>query len=299
MKISIIYVNYYSSEYLIRSINSIVEKIKNIDYEFIIINNSIDDQIEINNSLNKITTVINSENNIGFGSANNEAVKYAKYDYLMFINPDTEITVDFIAPIIQFIANNKGAAICSPGLVYGNLKYQNSTGFNYGLIFDMMEALWIMPAYRAAVKIYYKYSRKEIFETGWISAACMIIKKETFDKLKGFDENIYLNYEDIDICLRAVKAGFKNYYFKGFRCIHYDHKSFGRNYEKLITTRYKSKFYLSGKYFGKTGYFISRLVNIAGILMKYFLLLPLFPVKSAKSKRSGYLKSLLLYTNGY
>ena len=109
MDVSIIYVNYNSSNLIINSINSVIELTNGVSYEIIIVDNN--SHTEEKNKLknycnNNNITLIESNKNLGFGKANNLGSKYAKGEYLFFLNPDTYLINNAIKELFIFASKN-------------------------------------------------------------------------------------------------------------------------------------------------------------------------------------------------
>ena len=96
MKVSVIIVSYNCKAFLDYCIQSVIKALNNIDGEIIVFDNSsLDGTVEFIESKNYNLRLIKSENNIGFSKANNNAAKFAKGEFLFFLNPDTIIPVSY------------------------------------------------------------------------------------------------------------------------------------------------------------------------------------------------------------
>lgn len=295
--ISTIYVNFLSKDNLLNSIESFKDCIDLAPYEFIIVNNSYEkfEFSEINQ--NYRINVINSQKNIGFGAANNLAVTNSDSEFILFLNPDTLFVEDFADHILQFIHRNPKAGACAPMLVYEDGKYQDSTGFRFGFLYELIEALMIIRINRWFRKR--AFLKKSIlntpFKVGWVSAACLLIRRSAFEKLKGFDEDFFLNYEDLDLCRRLEDAGYENYYFPQFKCVHLDHRSFGKDYEMLVFSRYKSRVIFAEKHYNFLQRQVIRVIHILTILLRIISGYMIFRGEERKSRLKGYYRALQLY----
>jgi GT2 family glycosyltransferase len=298
MKISIIIINYHTSEYVRNCILSVINCVNRPELEFIIVNNDPSDST-LNDVLKDLpqTSLIESRHNIGFGAANNLAVKNTDSEYVAFINPDTLLIEDFLSPIIEFISQNRFAGACAPMLLYENGGYQNSSGFRMGPFYEILEAFMIIPLYREiAAKRYLKITGTEKFhKVGWLSGACMIMKRKVFVEVGGFDESFFLNYEDIDLCRRLEDKGYENFYFPDLRCTHLDHRSFDVNYEFLVFTRYQSRKIYASNHYSRFTRIIVHLAHILGLLLRLILVNFKYKNVELSGRRAGYLKSLKLF----
>ena len=294
MDISVIIINFQSEDLIKSCLNSLKKVFGNEAAIYIVDNSEDSSKLDELHSFNKNITVISPGNNIGFAKANNIAANQTKTEYLLFLNPDTVILEDFLSPILNFIEQNKNIGACAPMLVYENMKYQSSTGFRAGTAYEFLEAFMLITIFRKL----FRFIKRRFFknglpiEVGWVSAACMILRKDVFDKVSGFSEDYFLNYEDIDLCRRIEDAGYKNYYFPAQKCVHLDHRSFKNNFEVLITSRYKSRLIYSKKYYSFTTAFLVRIMHLAGLFLRISCSPFIFRGIERKKRLSGYLKSL-------
>ena len=301
MDLSIIIVNYNVPNEVNECLKSINKVLKGINFEVIIIdNNSTDKSIyDAVKDYYKINLIALDEN-VGFGRANNKGVENANGNYILFLNPDTILIQDFITPIIDFIEKNKDIGACAPMLTYPDNSYQSSTGFKMGLLYEFLEAFMLIGAVRRIMKSRFLKRRDDIIpvKVRWLSGACLIIKKSVFEKVGGFTEDYFLNYEDIDLCRKLELAGFSNYYFPYLKCIHSDHKSFGKNFSLLVYSRYKSRLVYAKHHYNYVIASLVRLIHIAGILSRLLFVNLLYSGFERKSRWYGYACSLKLYVTG-
>ena len=132
LDVSIIYVNYKTSDLILQSIKSVVEKVTDISYEFIVVDNNTENNLE-----KKLSEVIPSfinlkclylPENIGFGAANNEGMKHAKGKTIFLLNPDTVLINNAIKILFDFLQKNPDAGACGGNLY--NIQNQPSYSFS-------------------------------------------------------------------------------------------------------------------------------------------------------------------------
>ncbi len=297
MTLSIIIVNYNVYELLKNCIKSVNAIVTGIEYEIIVIDNNSPDR-DIDSILLDFPYVkyLTLENNLGFAKANNKAAKAASGKYILFLNPDTLITDNFIPYFIKQLEDNKDAAICAPQLVYSDNSYQSSTGPPMGLFYDFLEAYGLIGVYRSQASKKYLSEPDCFYKVGWVSAACFLISREMFEYAGGFTEIYFLNYEDIDLCHKIRGEGFDIFYFPKYKCTHLDHKSFDTNYELLVYSRYSGRLVFLKLYFGSIKYALSFLIIITGILLKLLVVNFVYSNPERAARRRGYWRALKMYT---
>jgi len=196
-KISFIIVNYQSAETLSSCVMSIKKCVPpSWHYEIIIVNN---DTQKISRDINVIVDhTIELKRNYGYGYANNRGAEIANGDIICFLNPDALFSSVSIADILKQF-NADAIAIVAPRLVTRSGKTQEwSVGAE-------MTALELIRNHIGVSRSEHLWCSNDTIQVAWVSGAAMFIKATVFNELKGFDENFFLYYEDIDLCRRAQK----------------------------------------------------------------------------------------------
>ena len=201
LAVSIIIINYKTAELVKNCIESVVDKSQNFSYEVIVIDNS-DDDFEFNklndNLKDKNVSIINANGNLGFGRANNEAAKYAKGKYLFFLNSDTLLINNAIFSLYEYLENNDKFGIAGGNLYSANLIPANSFGVDGNNLKNRKKRTGIKALFNRFFRkkrIDFNYSNEPI-EVESICGADLMISKELFDEVGGFDENIFMYGED-------------------------------------------------------------------------------------------------------
>lgn len=302
VNISIIIVNYHTAEYLIKCIHSIIYNTSSIGYEIIIVDNS-NEREEFKSLLseNDFILYIKLESNRGFGYACNRGVEIASGEVLLFLNPDIIVTKNSIEALYNYIIN-----IEDVGFVTGVLT--NEIGetqyfYNYfpDISWEFKEAFGLFVG-RTINKLnnIIEIRNKTPFLIDWAHGACLMIKSKTFKLIPGFDENIFLYYEDVDIQKQISNLGYKNYCQPLSQFIHYERSSVRSNDGIKIYYFYmhSSKLYYMKKYHPFWKRMLIRISFILGFSSKLFLLV--FRKKYANNKITMltiYLMVIAVYLN--
>jgi len=242
-KASIIIVNYKSKERLKKCIDSVFDKFENQNFEIVVINN--DQEENISKALGEFPQiqVINLEENAGFGKAVNAGARIARGEWLMFLNPDTQLLTSQ-REMLSFFEATPEAGIISPKLAEERGETQKwSAGAEPGLL-DLLGNNIGLPRSQKM------WESRKTRTVDWVSGAAMVIKKDLFDKIGGFDENFFMYFEDIDLCKRVRETGKKVFYFPQERVLHLGGKSI-ENAEKQKADYYRSQDYYFQKHFGE------------------------------------------------
>ena len=233
MLFSIIIINYKQKELLTACIKSIRDTFMS-EYEIIVVNNSPEvDLIEYENII-----VINNSN-LGFSQANNLASKKAKGKYLFFLNADTVMLKDMSIPFLNLFKDKEfGAA--GIGLRFPDGRYQLSYWYENNFLNEFKNKRLEKSFKTNNQKVINKYVNKDqLKEVDWVSGAAIIINKDAYESISGFDEDYFLFYEDADICKRLKDNRHKIYYFPFDGLVHYKGENVNKSF--LGETYYYSK----------------------------------------------------------
>ena len=148
------------------------------------------------------------DKNYGFAGGYNMAIDQLDAKYFVLINSDIEVTEGWLDPLVSFMENNPDAASCQPKILSYNRKDHFEHAGAAGCFID---------------KYGYPYCRGRILDViekdegqydtpinaFWNSGACMIVSSEAWDKCGGFDAEFFAHMEEIDLCWRFNKAGYR------------------------------------------------------------------------------------------
>jgi len=270
-KITLILISHKSKELILNYIKNIYNSVN-----VIIIDNSNDISLE-NEIKNKYPNVLlKFMNNNGYGAAINFGSKFVKTKYFIVSNPDVSgLNNDNLEIFNQFaIKINDKFSVLGPRFVNADPKSINQSDAN-----------------------------KEIAEMRFLSGACMFFNKKNFDLIGGFDENIFLYFDENDFCKRSIKF-FKNYQLNNIKVYHNagnsvitkseneknDHNNL-RNWHFIW-----SKFYYFRKHYG----YIIALIVFIPILIRTVFRINFYKLKDDnknvikyKTRLSGLINSIL------
>lgn len=273
--LSIIIVSFNTREILTDCVKSVIKHTTGLDYEIIIVENDSSD-----NSLQQIkeleqkypqAKLINAKANLGFGRANNLGAKTARGEYLLFLNSDTLIFDNAIKESLDAVKKNSRCGVFSCKLLNANKTVQASGGHfpTLGNVFawqffidDLPLVGTLIPSFHPKLSSY-----KQNREMDWVTGAFMIIPKIVFDKVGGFDENIFMYTEEMELCFRIRKLGYKTFYHTTPAIIHLGGASGGSIF--ALTNEIKNMIYFWKKHkpswqfpFVKTFFYIGSLLRL-------------------------------------
>lgn len=264
MKLSVIILNYNVRYFLELCLQSVEQATANMDAEIIVIdNNSVDDSCAmVHNKFPNVKLIENAEN-VGFSKGNNIGVQQAKGEYVCILNPDTVVAEDTFLKLIAFAELQKNLGIVGCKLIDGTGHFLPESKRNLPTPNVALKKLL------GFSKSYYANHLNEnaVGEVTVLVGAFMLLKRELYQQLKGFDEDFFMYGEDIDLSYRATKLGFKNYYNGSVSIIHFKGES------TLKDHLYAKRFFGAMKLFYQKHFNSNAMVNLLvylGINLAYF-----------------------------
>ena len=226
MDLSIIIVNWKSKDYLRKCMATIVAETRDLEYEVIVIDSaSFDGSGEMLALEYPQVRFIQSHENLGFSKANNAAFETSKGDVLLFLNPDTEIVGGAINSLYSQIKALPNAGAVGGKLLNTDGTIQTSCVQAFPTILNQVLSA---DALRRVTPHSGLWGMKAIFEdkanpaeVEMISGACLMMRRDAFEKIGGFSTDYFMYAEDVDLCYKARQQGFINYYLGQAVVVHH------------------------------------------------------------------------------
>jgi N-acetylglucosaminyl-diphospho-decaprenol L-rhamnosyltransferase len=269
-KLDIVIVNWNAGDLLVECIDSmkvaqhpsfILNKIIIVD------NNSQDNSIQ---QLDKISDlpllVIQNDENVGFGKACNAGVREGDGDLLLILNPDTKLYADSIYVPVEFILReaNKNIGMIGIKLIDEDNQISRNCArfptpskiFCFSLGLDKLFPKIFPPHFMT------EWDHNDSRFVDQIMGSYIIMPRELYERLNGYDDNFFVYYEDLDLTLRANRLGYKNYYLAEAAVFHKG----GGSSDKVKAARLfyitHSKLIYSKKHFSKIGYLVVLMMTL-------------------------------------
>lgn len=219
-------------------------------------NHSTDGSKEFFNNRFPQVQFIWKHSNAGFAKANNEAVKLAKGEKVLFLNPDTILPEDCLEKCLQFFSqqNNMGALGVKMIDGSGNFLPESKRGFpSFFTSFCKMTGLTDLFPHSTIFARYYlgHLPQDQTNEADVLSGAFMMVNKKVLDIIGSFDEDYFMYAEDIDLSYRIQKAGYKNFYFADTAIIHFKGESTSKQSIEYLDNFYGTMLLFVKKHYPK------------------------------------------------
>ena len=231
MQLSVIILNYNVRYFLEQCVSSVQEALVNIDSEIIVVDNhSSDDSCEMIKSRFPNVKLIENNSNLGFPKGNNIGVAQANGDYVCILNPDTVVAEDTFKKILAFAEKQENIGIVGCKLIDGSGNFLPESKRGIPTPFVALTKIFGLYKLFPNSKFFNRYYAQHLSEneTGKVDilvGAFMIMKRDLYNEIGGFDENCFMYSDDIDLSFMALKSGKINYYFHETSVIHYKGES--------------------------------------------------------------------------
>ena len=291
MKISIIIVSYNVKFYLEQCLLSVRKAIEGIEAEVIVVDNhSKDGSVDYLRKRFREVTFVASNHNLGFARANNLAIKRAKGEYVLLLNPDTILGEKVLKESICFMDFHPKAGGLGVKTLKcdGDVAMESRRGLPSPLtaFYKMCGLCNKYPKSKRFGKYYMSYlpwnepARIEV-----ISGAYCLMRHTAIDKVGMLDEDFFMYGEDIDLSYRLLKGGFENWYLP-VSILHYKGESTHKSSYRYVHVFYEAMLIFFRKHYRHLSFWISLPIKTA-IYTKAFLALGSMSAKRA-SKLLGF-----------
>jgi len=245
MKTSIIIINYNAGELLQRCLSSVFNT-NNDDFEVILVDNGSHDQshLKCKEQFPKITLVEN-KTNLGFCEGNNVGISLAKGDFIVFLNPDTEVEPEWLNEL------HKACETFGEGLYQPKLKDLENRQIiqTAGNMLTPFGFFFLRGVQQKDVGQY-----ENIDQISYCSGACLFIPRKILDKLGYFDPYMFAYYEDTSLSWKAAMLGIKSYYVPKAIVYHKSGYSFKKNTQRVYLIQ-RNRWYLLLTHFSRKTFY--------------------------------------------
>lgn len=227
MDVSVIIVNYNTRQMTSECIDSLFEKTFGIDFEIILVDNGSTDGSKEYFEKDKKIKYIYSNENLGFGRANNLGFKYSSGKYIFLLNSDTLLINNAIKILKDFLETNSHASIVG-GQLY-NIEY--IPVHSYSMLFPSVKweldiflngsiTTWLLKKNQKTLK------ERGYMQVAYITGADMMIRRSDIDMFGFFNPQFFMYFEETELTMRFSKNGRYAYFYPEAKIIHLENASF-------------------------------------------------------------------------
>ena len=301
--LSIICVNWNSLDYLLACVASIYEHTRGISFEVIVVDNaSPEGRVETINAQFPQVTIVRSETNVGFAGANNRGFRHSRGQHILLLNPDTKLVGPAINIMLEHLKSLPDAGIVGCKLLNTDLSVSTSSIQTFPTIVNQ---LLNVESLRLSFPACSLWNIAPLFEENLypvkvdvIPGACMMLKRDVFERAGLLTEDYFMYAEDIDLNYKIRHLGLSSYYVGQAQIVHHGGRSSSRQkvsqWSTVMTYKAMMRFYQRSR-----GHMYAALYRAAmgfAAAVRLVLLVMMFPfadrqgIRSAAAKWSTVLK---------
>ena len=268
--ISIIIVNWNTKDILRNCLESIFRTVATVTFEVIVVDNgSTDGSTDMVAGEFPGVRLIANKENLGFGVANNQALRTMHGRYALLLNSDTVLTERAVYELFSFMeAHDDAAMACGQLLNEDGSKQHSFANFPSLLTLSVNAPLleFLFPRLYPSKR----YNHEKAIEVDSCIGACMMVRKKSMDKVGFFDERYFFFFEETDWAFAMRKAGWKIYHVPSARIYHLQGKSIGANVRSRIEF-YRSRYQYFKKWYAPPYYAAIRTVILLRLAINWLL----------------------------
>jgi GT2 family glycosyltransferase len=257
MKLSVVIVNYNVKYFLEQCLHTAIKAASKVSSEIIVVDNdSVDGSCQVVEEKFPEVILIANKENLGFSKANNQAIRMAKGEYILLLNPDTVVEEDSFQKIVEFMDQTPDAGGLGVKMIDGKGRFlpESKRGLPTPEVafWKMFGFSRLFPRSKRFGQYHLGYlDNNQVHEVDVLAGAFMLLRRETLDKVGLLDEDYFMYGEDIDLSYRITKGGYKNYYFPGTTILHYKGESTKKGSINYVKVFYNAMIIFAGKHFSK------------------------------------------------
>ncbi|MDP2637834.1 MAG: glycosyltransferase [Candidatus Levybacteria bacterium] len=253
--ISTIIVNYKVEKEVLLCVSSILRSKIKEKIEIIVVDNDKGSNLE-RSLAEKYPGVkyVMSPRNLGYGAGNNLGVKFSAGEYILFLNPDTLILDDAVYELFEFLNKHKTAGVVAPLLMKNENPYSLQGSKKLGVIEGIIALSFLnrlIPNNPISNRYFLKdWNKKSVQEVDVVPGTAFMIRRSIFEKIKGFDDNFFLFFEEFDLCKRVRELGYKIFIIPQAKVSHIWGASTRKSDLNIKKIFENSRFYYFKKHYG-------------------------------------------------
>ncbi|MFQ3534353.1 MAG: glycosyltransferase family 2 protein [Aggregatilineales bacterium] len=231
MELSIIIVSWNVRDYLARCLDSIAESLRSVPLsaEVIVVDSaSSDGTVALLREVYPYVRALSQVQNVGFTRGNNIGLAAAQGEFLLLLNPDTEVRGTALAEMVSYLRAHPSVGILGAHTLNTDGTHQSSRRRFPTLLTALFESTWLQPyAPKGLLDRFYARDVADtaIAEVDWVQGSALMLRRAVYEQIGGLDEGYIMFSEEVDFCKRAKLAGWKVVYHGGVYVVHHGGKS--------------------------------------------------------------------------
>jgi len=239
VELSIIILTWNSQEVIKNCLDSIYSSNRDLNFEIIVVDNNSRDRTKeiLKNSYPKVKLIANVKN-LGYAKGNNQGIEKSKSEFILLLNPDVKLIDDFLTKITKFFKEHPEAGALGPQLLNPDKSIQSSCREfpEYStILWELLSLSHIFLRSKIFGRWRMRYfDHNSLAEVDQPMGSVLLIRRKTLEEVGLFDTNFKMFFNDVDLCYRIKKAGWKIYFYPGAKAFHIKGSSTQKAKAKMI-----------------------------------------------------------------
>jgi len=249
--LSIIIVNWNAADLLRQCLQSLRESDDHLEKEIIVIDNaSTDGSVEmVRREFPEVRLICNPEN-MGFAPANNQGIEISQGQYVLLLNSDARILPGALDALVGFLAAHPAVGAVGPALVNPDGSFQVSCHPILTPWREFWRLLFLDHLVPLARYPFRRWGYEDPREVDVIKGACLLLRRQALKQVGLLDEGYFMYSEEMDLCYRLARAGWRIYWVPEARVVHLGGGSSCLMAEEMYVELYRSKIHFQRKFGG-------------------------------------------------
>jgi len=298
-EVSIVIVSWNVRELLRKCLYSIFQNGEGKKFQVLVVDNfSKDGSSQMVNTEFESVKLIANEHNLGFAAASNQGIRQSCGEYVLLLNPDTEIIGDAIKMLVAFMKEHQDVGVVGCKLIRADGSLQRS---RHGHITLLRTLTWacglhnliphgriikgigrlLEPGFRSFI---YLADENKVSYPAALNGACMLLRRKALDEVGFLDEDFYMYCEEWDLCYRLQEGGWKVAYIPNAKIIHHGGQSAKQAHRRMSVEIFKSHVFLYKKHHGHNSATLAKAAICSGSFIRLLLYVPTLLFQPRKLK---------------
>ena len=229
--------------------------------------------------------LIRSPKNLGFAGGNNLALTHARGRFLLLLNSDTRVPTGALGHLLDHLEQHPQVGAAGPRLVDAAGQLELSCGRPPGLtpeIFHKLLLHRVFPFFRFGC-----WHHRETRDVGWVTGACLMIRRQALDAAGSLDDGIFMCFEDLEWCMRLRAVGWRIEYVPDTQVVHLEGQSISQRLGEMLIVSQQSLYYLFQKHFSRSHLHALRLLTTVEMVLRTVLWSALWTVRPGARSEAG------------
>ena len=252
MNLSIIIVSWNTCDLLKGCLTSIYTYPPRGPFEVLVVDNaSIDGSAQIVKEHFPYVRLIENHENVGFARANNQAIAQTDSRYVLLLNPDTRVLPSALEVLIRFMDKHPGAGAAGSRLLNSDGSLQTSCYPAPSLSRELWRLHHLDKIHPYGVYVMQGWDPETPHSVDMLQGASLLLRREALDEVGLLDEGFFIYTEEVDLCYRLKKAGWRLFWVPQSQVIHYEGQSTQLVSKEMFLQLYQSKMIYFRKHSGR------------------------------------------------